>query len=180
MTEAEWLFGTDPVALLLSLRATASDRKLRLFAVSVTRAEREEWYAERWEPYLIAAEQIADGLLPDNSHGGSETDSIRARDLAYRAARSSGSEWVLWKCRLLREIFGNPFRPMSFSPDWHTDTVLVLAQQMYEARDFSAMPILADALQDAGCNDPEVLDHCRQPGVHVRGCWVVDLVLGKG
>ncbi|MDY3556283.1 hypothetical protein R5W24_005446 [Gemmata sp. JC717] len=51
---------------------------------------------------------------------------------------------------------------------------------MYESRDFSAMPILADALQDAGCEDGAVLDHCRDPhGVHVRGCWVVDLVLGK-
>jgi hypothetical protein len=51
---------------------------------------------------------------------------------------------------------------------------------MYESRHFSPMPILADALQDAGCDNPDVLDHCRGPGPHVRGCWVVDLVLGKG
>jgi hypothetical protein len=50
---------------------------------------------------------------------------------------------------------------------------------MYESREFSAMPILADALQDAGCNDDAVLDHCRGEGPHVRGCWVVDLVLDK-
>jgi hypothetical protein len=50
---------------------------------------------------------------------------------------------------------------------------------MYEARDFSAMPILADALQDAGCDNDDILDHCRGPGPHVRGCWVVDLVLGE-
>ena len=50
---------------------------------------------------------------------------------------------------------------------------------MYDARDFSAMPILADALQDAGCDSDDILNHCRSGGVHVRGCWVVDLVLGK-
>ena len=80
---------------------------------------------------------------------------------------------------LLRDIFGNPFRPVAFSPEWRTDTAVTLARQMYESRDFSAMPILADALQDAGCDNEEVLAHCRGPGPHVRGCWVVDLVLGK-
>jgi hypothetical protein len=80
---------------------------------------------------------------------------------------------------LLREIFGNPFRPVPFSQAWRTDTTLALARQMYEARDFSAVPILADALQDAGCDNEDILNHCRAPGVHVRGCWVVDLVLGK-
>ena len=80
---------------------------------------------------------------------------------------------------VVRDIFGNPFRPVTFLPEWHTDTVLALARQMYESRDFSAMPILADALQDAGCDSADVLDHCRGPGPHVRGCWVVDLVLGK-
>jgi hypothetical protein len=80
---------------------------------------------------------------------------------------------------LARDIFGNPFRPVSFDPAWRTWTAVALAQQMYESRDFSAMPILGDALQDAGCTDEEVLGHCRGPGPHVRGCWVVDLVLGK-
>ncbi|VTR93498.1 Uncharacterized protein OS=Sorangium cellulosum (strain So ce56) GN=sce5710 PE=4 SV=1 [Gemmata massiliana] len=79
----------------------------------------------------------------------------------------------------LRCIFGNPFRPVTPSPLWHTSTTVALASQMYESRDFSAMPILADALQDAGCNNEDVLSHCRGPGPHVRGCWVVDLVLGK-
>jgi hypothetical protein len=80
---------------------------------------------------------------------------------------------------LVRDIFGNPFRPVSFSPEWCTDTALTLARQMYDSRDFSVMPILADALQDAGCDSDDILSHCRQPGEHVRGCWVVDLVLGK-
>ncbi|MBA4067755.1 MAG: hypothetical protein C0501_29455 [Isosphaera sp.] len=74
----------------------------------------------------------------------------------------------------------NPFRPVAFDPSWQTDTTLSLAHGMYDSRDFSPMPILADALQDAGCDHPDVLAHCRDPQVtHVRGCWVVDLVLGK-
>ncbi|MDY3562920.1 hypothetical protein R5W23_004401 [Gemmata sp. JC673] len=81
---------------------------------------------------------------------------------------------------LLRDIFDGTFRTRTFSSAWRTGAVTSLAHGMYESRDFSAMPILADALQDAGCEDGAVLDHCRDPhGVHVRGCWVVDLVLGK-
>ncbi|AMV25589.1 hypothetical protein VT84_14425 [Gemmata sp. SH-PL17] len=83
------------------------------------------------------------------------------------------------QCALLRDILGNPFRPITFSPAWRSSTVLALAAQMYDSRDFGAMPILADALQEAGCDSADVLNHCRAPGVHVRGCWVVDLVLGK-
>ena len=80
---------------------------------------------------------------------------------------------------LLHCIFGNPFRPVTLGPPWRTSTTVALAQQMYESRDFSAMPILADALQDAGCEHLDILGHCRGAGVHVRGCWVVDLVLAK-
>ncbi len=83
-------------------------------------------------------------------------------------------------CHLLRDIFGNPFRPVAFSPSWRTDTAIALARTMYDSREFSAMPILADALQDAGCDNTDVLSHCRDPKqTHVRGCWVVDLVLDK-
>ena len=82
---------------------------------------------------------------------------------------------------LLREAFGPlHFRPVTFSPAWRTITAVALANLMNERRDFSAMPILADALQDAGCDNDDVLNHCRGPGPHVRGCWVCDLVLGKG
>jgi hypothetical protein len=100
-------------------------------------------------------------------------------------ADHSKAQWALnvilrenWRAGYVRDIFGNPFRPVAFSPEWRTDTALTLARQMYEAREFGAMPILADALQDAGCDNPDILDHCRGPGPHVRGCWVVDLVLG--
>ena len=65
----------------------------------------------------------------------------------------------------------------AFDPTWRTGTVVALARQMVRSREFSAMPVLADALQDAGCNDSEILNHCRAPGPHVRDCWVLDLVL---
>jgi hypothetical protein len=80
---------------------------------------------------------------------------------------------------LLHCIFGNPFRPVAFSGDWRTETALILAQQMYESCDFEAMPILADALQDAGCENDDILTHCRGESRHVRGCWVIDQILGK-
>ncbi len=84
-------------------------------------------------------------------------------------------------CQLLRDIFGNPFRPVVFDPAWRTDTAVALARTMYDSREFGAMPILADALQDAGCEDEQVLNHCRDATApHVRGCWVVDLVLSLG
>ncbi|MBA4188406.1 MAG: hypothetical protein C0467_10415 [Planctomycetaceae bacterium] len=81
---------------------------------------------------------------------------------------------------LLRCVAGNPFRPVAFSPEWRSSTVVSLAQHIYESRDFSPMPILADSLQDAGCENDDILTHCRDAtATHVRGCWVVDLVLGK-
>jgi hypothetical protein len=81
---------------------------------------------------------------------------------------------------LLRDIFGNPYRKRPvLKKGWRSHTVFSLASQMYESRDFGEMPILADALQDAGWDIDDALNHCRGPGPHVRGCWVVDLVLGK-
>jgi hypothetical protein len=82
-------------------------------------------------------------------------------------------------CTAIRDIFGSSFRPIACSADWRTATAVALGRQMYESRDFGAMPILADALQEAGCDNPDILDHCRGSGPHVRGCWVVDLVLGR-
>jgi hypothetical protein len=81
---------------------------------------------------------------------------------------------------LLREIFGNPFRPITLDPDWQTSTVTSLGAAIYLEEAFDLLPILGDALEDSGCNNREVLDHCRSGGEHVRGCWAVDLVLGNG
>jgi hypothetical protein len=81
---------------------------------------------------------------------------------------------------LLRCIFGNPFRPVEFTPKWRSETAVALASGIYTERAFDRMPILADALEEAGCDHPDVLTHCREPNAHhARGCWVVDGVLGK-
>ncbi|MDY3560909.1 hypothetical protein R5W23_002158 [Gemmata sp. JC673] len=84
-----------------------------------------------------------------------------------------------YQADLIRDIFGNPFRPMVLNPAWRTSDALALARGIYDEGAFDRLPILADALQDAGCDSDDILNHCRGPGPHVRGCWVVDLVLGK-
>lgn len=90
---------------------------------------------------------------------------------AFRSGRPDG---CLKGC-----TWGPPSAFTAMPPAWRTSTAVALAQQMYDTRDFSAMPILADALQDAGCDNADILGHCRGPGPHVRGCWLVDLVLDK-
>ncbi|VTU01988.1 Uncharacterized protein OS=Sorangium cellulosum (strain So ce56) GN=sce5710 PE=4 SV=1 [Gemmataceae bacterium] len=104
------------------------------------------------------------------------------------SAEARGTDWVNDPATIaeavavtsdLRDIFGNPFRPVAIDPAWRTSTVVALARGIYDEKAFDRMPILADALQDAGCDNDNVLSHCRGDGPHVRGCWVVDLLLGK-
>jgi hypothetical protein len=90
------------------------------------------------------------------------------------------------QCGLIHDIFGNPFRSVSLAAPWLTPVVLKLAQAAYDNRllpsgllDNTGLAILADALEEAGCTDPDILSHLRGPGPHVRGCWPVDLILGK-
>jgi hypothetical protein len=85
----------------------------------------------------------------------------------------------LRQCALVREILGNPFRPVAFDPTWRTPQAVAVARTAYDERRWEDLPLLADALEEAGCTDAAILSHCRGPGPHVRGCWVVDLILGK-
>jgi hypothetical protein len=79
---------------------------------------------------------------------------------------------------LLRDIFGNPFRPVVFEPPWITSDVSAMAKGIYFDRAFDRLPILADALQEAGCDSTEILTHCRNTNLlHARGCWVIDSIL---
>jgi hypothetical protein len=86
----------------------------------------------------------------------------------------------LAQCHLLRCIFGLlPFRPVSLNPcwlAWNDGTIPQLAQGIYDERRFQDLPILADALEEAGCTNADILVHCRESGDHVQGCWVLDLI----
>jgi hypothetical protein len=94
---------------------------------------------------------------------------------AWEAGRAAAAAE---QARLLRELFGNPFRPVAVPADWRTPTVVAVARQVYDRRDFAALPVLADALEEAGCDSAELLDHLHRSRDHVRGCWAVDLLLG--
>jgi hypothetical protein len=112
--------------------------------------------------------------------------------MAVRAAREAagvhGQAWAAAalgaavRTHLLYDLFGNPFRPVSLDPSWltwHGGLVVTMARRMDEESDFSDLPVLADALEDAGCDNADLLGHCRQPGEHARGCWALDIVLGR-
>ena len=149
MTEEEWFATDDLYAMCRHLGFRPHTRKLRLVLIAAMRRHK---IKDRRCVWAIES-AVLSGTHP-------------ARNAEF--------------ADLLREIAGNPFRPVPFSSAWRTDTAVSLARGMYELRDFGAMPILADALQDAGCDNDDILNHCRDAKqTHVRGCWVVDLVLGK-
>ncbi len=147
--------------------------------------ELQDAYRETQSIWVVLEFEDSDRAREAASWSANATPAAAALSGARAAAEALG-DWrrpdraeMTAQAVLMREIFGNPFRPVAFSPSWRTSTAVALAAQMYESREFSALPILADALQDAGCDNTDVLNHCRGPGPHVRGCWVVDLVLGK-
>lgn len=120
---------------------------------------------------LLHARQAADTAATLAAVGTPASFREGARILARRT-----------QSRLLRDIVGNPHRPVAIDPAWVTwmdQTVPRFAQSIYDERAFDQLPILADALEDAGCTNEDVLRHCRSGGEHIRGCWVVDLLLGK-
>jgi hypothetical protein len=197
MTEVEWLACANPASMLAFLKGRGSYRKFRLFAIAGcylcppppaddTDPQSDEERREQLEVVVRYVDGAA-RLEEVRAHWGSDGRSWPERP--YRWAREfaadsqngdDGYPPASALVPLLHDIFGNPFRPITFSPTWRTATAVLLARQMYEGPDFSAMPILADALQDAGCDNEDVLNHCRKCGGHVRGCWVVDLVLAAG
>lgn len=106
-------------------------------------------------------------------------DRIQVRIAEFVAAERAET---LVQCQLIRDICGNPFRRPKIDStclEWRDGTIIKLAQTIYLDQVFDELPILADALEEAGCTDADVMSHCRGPRPHVRGCWVVDLILGK-
>ncbi|MDY3552372.1 hypothetical protein R5W24_001454 [Gemmata sp. JC717] len=91
--------------------------------------------------------------------------------------RENGERHLL---AFVREVFGNPFRPIDFDPAWRTPDVRMLAEGAYLERSFDRLPVLADALQEAGCDSVPLLDHLRDAHApHARGCWALDLILER-
>jgi hypothetical protein len=111
------------------------------------------------------------------------SSSIAVHAIAATAGLADGAGEQHEQVRLMRDIAGPfPFRPVTVDQSWlrrNDGTVVKLAQAIYEERAFDRLPILADAVMDAGCNNDDILSHCRSEGPHVRGCWVVDLLLGQ-
>ena len=133
-------------------------------------------------------ESLADGY--DRSAERPPAPGDDPHERALRAWHDSHMliDWRLLSCEggrqfsrtLVPEIVGDPFRPVAFDPVWRTSDVAALATGIYDERTFDQLPILADALQDAGCDSDDLLNHLRDPhAAHVRGCWALDLVLGK-
>ena len=197
MTEAEWLAGDDPAPMLEFLASRASPRKLRLFAAACTRRAWDR-VAAPGRAAVEVAERFADGratpaelraarlACKDAGGGGAwyaaaSRPAVAARNAALSALAGGdpGAERAA-QAGLLRDVAGNPYRPAAVDKRWRTTDVLALALAVYDERAFDRLPLLGAALMDAGCADEQIISHCRADGPHVRGCWVVDLILGKG
>src|SRR5262245_10134085 len=184
------LFACACCCRILLLLADESSQQAVSVALRVAEglAEARERLAAREEAKLAI-------LKADQAHGG-----FRSRRYLYalmaasacldaphgawsHAAEATGrdrrDDERIAQCDLLRDLFGNPFRPVAFDPAWASFAVTSVATHVYERYAWEDLPILGDALEDAGCDDEQVLSHCRDGGEHVRGCWVVDAVLGK-
>jgi hypothetical protein len=208
-TEAGWLACTYPGSMLphvlkgsarkLRLFAVACCRRV-WHLLPDPRSRRAVEAAEQWADGLLAttalrAARRAAHEVALGAHGR-HAWALRAADWAAVPRKDKVSitaamaRWALeerkpeerHQCDLLRDVFGFPFRPVAVDPGWrawHGGAVVQVARAIYDEKRFADLPILADALEDAGCGNAEILAHCRGGGVHVRGCWVVDRVLAK-
>jgi hypothetical protein len=168
--------------MLASLEGKASWRKIILFYCAA-------W--NRLRPLLSAQESqhLSDQYQNAETVSGPAERGILlfsqlplwfGRSELLKSFNGEGERWV--QAKLLRDIFGPlPFRSIAVDPAWRVwndGTVVRIARASYDEQAFDRLPILADALEEAGCDDADILAHCRQHGPHIRGCWVVDLILG--
>jgi hypothetical protein len=133
------------------------------YVVTAAPAEADAWMAARGAASVTASYTVERVVLSQGR------DHWQA---AYDSERGA-------QCVLLRDVFGNPFHPTAFDGTWRTPQALALARAAYEDRSFEGLPLLADALEEAGCTDAELRAHLRSGGPHARGCWALDLVLGQ-
>jgi hypothetical protein len=207
MNEQNWLACTDPQPMLGFLWTTASRRKRALLNCGCLRQHWEQITDTETREAIEQAERLADGVgekpnapilrlvqFPKSSfgwcidpkHSGRECGSLlrNLRDaLAWHSPEAVRNDVKIEVQRvqshMIRCIFGNPFRPVVVDPAWLTSDVISVAETIYNERAFGRLTDLADSLEQVGCCDTGILAHCRSNGSHVRGCWVVDLILGK-
>jgi hypothetical protein len=190
MTGMEWAVCEDSRLMFDALRRrVVSDRKWRLFVAAFGRQHADRLAESRAELIDLSAamEYWADtGRLPKGHRPSHDDEIIFFTPDAAEAARRTIEASFRWgdaqavrrqQADLLRELLGSPFRLAEFDMRWRTSDVLGLARAIDEDRAFERMPILADALMDAGCEQDAIIGHCRGDNRHVRGCWVLDLVL---
>jgi hypothetical protein len=171
MTESEWLAYDLPDVMLAALRKrdAATERKLWLF---VSHCARTAWNL----PPAALREMEALAL---ETPWSAACGAVRLAGLAGANGKPVCPGLGAYQANLLRELFGPlPFRRVAVPPAWKTKEVISLAGAMYEEGAFDRMPQLTDALLDAGCDEPDILDHCLSSRGHVRGCWLVDILLG--
>jgi hypothetical protein len=207
VTEAEWLACADPQKMLAFLRGKASERKLRLFAAACCRRSWPLLTDARSRKAVEVAERYADGMVNERGlrfafscaadafayAASAHTADAQAAAGAANAARPEAGYYARYVTPRkehpgpLRDLFGPlPFRPVTVSPGWQAPQVVAQAQAAYDERELPAgtldpirLAVLADALEEAGCTDQTALEHLRGAGPHARGCWAVDLLLGK-
>jgi hypothetical protein len=163
---------TDP-----ALRAVSS---LAPRTMTALREELQQVCSSRTDPLRGARSAAARAVLSLGSYTLATSDMvcIAAGRVAPPTARQDAADAERRvQAGLMRCVFRSTLEPVTFPAAWRTDTAVAIAEQMRQLRDYSALPILADALQEVGCDDERILSHCRCDGPHVRGCWVVDLVL---
>lgn len=134
--------------------------------------------ADGYFPKLSAAASRAVGMV-EAACGESAYNATFTMTALLPTPLAPGPKGGRMLCDLLRCVFGNPFTKPAFEKKWRSETVTALAEGIYADHAFDRLPILADALEEAGCDDRKMLDHLRGKGPHCRGCWVLDLALGK-
>jgi hypothetical protein len=202
MTDRQWQKSTALWSMLNTLRYVVPCRKVHLFAVagirSVQVTGRSKTLGARRDQLADALESFAEGQGPYDDFETAQTALGRQRADTQAVALCrlfvlgaqefptyDPAESETWPastpelCDLLREVVGNPFRPTRIDPQWLTwnnSTVAILARTIRTEKDFALMPVLADALEDAGCSEAALLAHCREKCQHVASCWLLDLL----
>jgi hypothetical protein len=184
MAEAEWLASRDPGAMMEAVRTSASARKLYLLCLACgcmykfTANGKEAMAALEVAAEADDPREAVRAIAPRHLKYGFGNEPFDLAQMTARGWRHDVGE--KHAPPLIRELFGNPFRAVAFDPAWRTTDATLLARGIYDEKAFDRMPILADALQDAGCEAADILDHLRdRKQKHVRGCWALDLVLGR-